>query len=222
MQEVPFAFVWPVDEAGYQFVQVDPESGDPNKAGSNVLVRRGGPLRYYHPLDDESLWVRFAENCRDSASALQFANEYGRLGRSSEGPDNQLDHILETAAGLREIRGHLQVGDRKAATLCFSKSGLPTMKQVILWYANEPERFRYRLLPLSLRDALLHQAGEAITGNRRFRRCRNEGCSNWFRLGPQASDAGRARTITARREFCSDRCRVASARRREKEASPHA
>src|ERR1051325_7305805 len=97
MQETPFVFAWPVDQAGYEIVHED-EVGEPvGQNGAKVLARRGGALRNYHPLDDETLWLRFAENCKDSASILRFANQYGRLGRSSDGPDHRLDHILKTA-----------------------------------------------------------------------------------------------------------------------------
>jgi hypothetical protein len=49
----------------------------------------------------------------------------------------------------------------------------------------------------------LLQAAQAITGNLHFRRCAN--CSTWFRYGSGTSH-------TVRRQFCSDRCRVAWAR----------
>ena len=226
MQESPFAFAWPVDKAGYEIVHQEETVaglGEPvGKDGAKVLARRGGALQNYHPLDDDTLWLRFAQDCKESASVLRFANQYGRLGRSPNGPDHRLDHILNTAEVLRKVWKHIQAGDRKAAALLFLKNDPPTMKQIIIWDSDHPERFEYKLLPLSLRDALLYQAGEAITGNRRFGRCRNEGCSNWFRLGAQAPGAGRAHTITARREFCSDRCRVASARRKKRGASAHA
>jgi hypothetical protein len=196
--------------------------GEPvDKDGSKVLARRGGALQNYHPLDDDTLWLRFAQDCKDSASVLQFANRYGPLGRSSNGPDHRLDHILSTAEVLRKIWKHIQAGDRHAAALLCLKNA-PTMKEIIICDSDHPERFEFKWLPLSLRDALLHQAGEAITGKRRFGRCRNEGCSTWFRLGAHTPGAGRAHTITARREFCSDRCRVASARRKKRGASAHA
>ena len=226
MDETPFVFAWPVDEAGYEIVhqeEMAPDSGEPVASnGSQVLARRGGTLRTYHPLADETLWLRFSQDCKDAASVLRFANEYGRLGRSSNGPDHRLDHILRSAEVLRRIWKHIQASDRIAAALLFLKSDPPTMKQLIIWDADQPERFHYKLLPLSLRDALLYQAGEAITGKRRFERCRNEGCNNWFRLGAHIPNNGRARTITARREFCSDRCRVASSRRKKRGARAHA
>jgi hypothetical protein len=226
MQETPFAFAWPVDQGGYEILRNRVERETAVLLGKDTfefLVPRGGPLRFYRPLDEDSLWLRFAQSCKDAENVLLFANEFGRLGAKQAGLEDRLDRILETADLLRRISEYLHAGDRYAATLLFSKSGLPSMKEGILWYADKPERFHYRLIPLTLRDALLHQAGEAITGNRRFRRCRNEGCPNWFRLGPHPdSDGGHRPTITARREFCSDRCRVASARRQKRETATHA
>lgn len=225
MQDNPIAFVWPVDRNGYDIVEkrVDRETAVLlGKDSAEFLVPRGGPLRNYWPLEDDSLWLCFAESCKDAESVLAFARDFGHFDAAINGLYDRLDQILETADRLRKIWSYLQARDRYAATLLFSRSGLPTMREAILWYAEEPERFQYRFIPLSLRDALLHQAGEAITGNRHFRRCRNEGCSNWFRLGPALDEGGRRSTVTARREFCSDRCRVASARRQKKEATAHA
>jgi hypothetical protein len=225
MAETPFAFVWPVDQAGYEICRnrVDPETAELlGREEFEFVVPRGGPLRYYYPLDDESLWLRFSQTCEDADSVLSFANEYGRIGGSSEGMDDRLDRVLETAALMRKITDRLHVHDRYGAMMLFLKSDLPTMKEIILYNSNISQPFSYKLLPMTLRDALLHQAGEAITGNRRFRRCRNEGCPNWFRLGPQTATEGRRPTVTARREFCSDRCRVASARRQKREDTAHA
>jgi hypothetical protein len=223
-EETPFAFVWLVDEDGYEIVlkRGDPESAEMlGKDTFEFVEPRGGATRQYRPLDDDGLWLRFAGSCKDAEGIRAFANEFGRLGWSSDVKAHRLDRILETAEVLREIGERLIAGDRRAAWKLFATTGLPTMKEVVLWYADKPERYHYRLIPLTLRDALLHQAAEAITGNRHFRRCRNEKCPNWFRLGPHAEN-GRRSTITARREFCSDRCRVASARRQKREGAAYA
>jgi len=223
-EETPFAFVWLVDQDGYEIVvkRGDPESAEMlGKDPFEFVNPRGGATRQYWPLDDDGLWLRFAESCKGAEGIRAFANEFGRLGRSIDIQEHRIDRILETAEVLREIGEHLNAGKRRAAWMLFAKTGLPTMKEVVLWYSHEPEHFHYRLIPLTLRDALLHQAAEAITGNRRFRRCRNEKCSNWFRLGPHAEN-GRRSTITVRREFCSDRCRVASSRQQRREVAGHA
>jgi hypothetical protein len=222
-EESPFAFVWLVDQDGYEIVvkRGDPESAEMLGKDTFDVEPRGGATRQYRPLDDDGLWLRFAESCKDAEGVRAFADEFGRLGRLTDLEEHRLDRIFETAEVLRGIGEHLNAGNRRAAWKLFATTGLPTMKEVVLWYADEPERYRYRLIPLTLRDALLHQAAEAITGNRHFRRCRNEKCSNWFRLGPHAEN-GRQSTITMRREFCSDRCRVASARRHKREEAANA
>jgi hypothetical protein len=221
MEESPFSLVWPVDQGGYEIRRDEEKAGLLGKRESEFVVRRGGPTRYYRPLENDGLWLRFAQTCKNADSVLSFTNEFGLLRRSPDGR-NRLDDILETAAFIQRIADHLQAGERLAALKLFNRD-LPNLKAGILWFAAEPERYYYRLVPVSLRDGLLYQGGEAITGNRRFRPCRNDGCPNWFRLGPHGAHEGtRRQTYTARREFCSDRCRVASARRQKREASGHA
>ena len=221
----PLRGTWISTDTRSSGTEFDPEAAERFGNDAEFVVPRGGPLRVYRPLDDEGLWLRFAQTCEDAAGVLRFANQFGQLGEASLALGKRIEtvhNILGLAALIRSIVKHLQEDNRLEATKLFNRY-LPNMKEGILWYKDEPERFHYRLLPLSLRDALLHQAGDAITGNRRFRRCRNEGCANWFRLGPSAVDEGHPRqTITARREFCSDRCRVASARRQKRKGAAHA
>jgi hypothetical protein len=241
MENTPFAFAWPVDQAGYEIFRnhVDQETAALlGKDAVEFVVPRGGLERFYRPLDDEGLWLRFAQTCKDTDGILSFSNDFGLLGEGlgfEGGLDDVLeaqraggmfqtarvDHILRTAVYIKRIWEYLKDGDRQEALELFNQN-LPMMKAAILQYNDEPERFNYKLIPLTLRDALLYQAGEAITGNRRFRQCKNEGCPNWFRLGPNIAEGGHRQTITARREFCSDRCRVASARRQKKEGVAHA
>jgi hypothetical protein len=216
MDESQFRFVWHVDQAGYTI-----ELDEPRGLGAvheYLVCSRGGPLRSYWPLDEDGLWLRFAETCKTPEGVLGFVNEFGLLTQSPE----RLDSILETAALIRRIAEHFHAGERAVATKLFAGSGMPTLKEAILWSAESPGVFEACLVPLKLRDALLHQACEAITGNRRFRRCRNEGCPNWFRLGPHADTGEGRRTYTVRRQFCSDRCRVASARHRKREEATYA
>jgi hypothetical protein len=72
------------------------------------------------------------------------------------------------------------------------------------WHGAPTPLFR---VPISLRSALLIQAGEAIIGNRHFRRCKNY--TVWFQVGSGAN--------TPRREFRQDKCHVAGARRHKRE-----
>lgn len=219
----PFRFSWPVDQSGYKIARVmlQEPPGFGLERECDVVRRKGGSLRYYRALDDDGLWLTFAENCRDAASVIAFANEFGTLGVLHEGLRDRVSDIIGTAATLRRIGQQLQDGDLLGATLLFAHTGLPTVKEGILWDGDKP---KWVSVPLTLYDALLHQAALAIDGNWRFRRCRNPGCRNWFRVGgvrPRGTAKRTtevARAFTVRREFCSDRCRVASARHQKREA----
>jgi hypothetical protein len=222
VDETPFAFAWSVDQDGYEILRDRDTAEAPSNQSFDIIKSRGGPLRFYRPLDTEGLWLRFAQSCTDAAGAILFATEFGLIGPSLTSREQRVDDMLETAARIRAIWKHHEAGAREAAerwaAIQLFNENLPSIKTGILWLTDDPRGPQYRFIPLTLRDALLHQAGEAITGNRRFRHCRNPGCPNWFRLGRQAAgEGGNRQTITARREFCSDRCRVASARRKKKE-----
>ncbi len=217
----PFHFTWPVDLSGYEIRR---ERVGLLGTEEEFVVGRGGPEKRYLPLEDPTLWLKFGETCRDPGGVMDFAGEcgllrepnrmsYDALGRMWLGPGDRLADTLEFAARVRAISRLLDQHDRLAAMALFNAER-PTMTEYIL---EQPGRFEYKWVPLSLRDALLHQIGDAITGNRQFRRCINPGCPNWFRLGP-----GQARTTTVRRKFCSDYCRVAAARRQKREAANHA
>jgi hypothetical protein len=231
----PFAFEWGVDQDGYQIERKN--AGNSRFFGPtpefDMVTLRGGPLRYYRPLDNDGLWLRFAETCRTNEGVLQFANAYGALDcwTDLDGvlrfSGTTLAEFLNTAHRLWAIAAQLRSGDRASAAELLRLDdnpilrGLPTLRGVLLPSPKTAEGFEYKLVPISLRDALLHQAAEAISGNRRFQRCRNHECPNWFRLGPHTKSEG-GKTFTARREFCSDRCRVATARRQKKGVSANA
>jgi hypothetical protein len=219
MNADPFRFAWPVDQDGYKIWVNRHDSETALRVGRNETVfiqPRGGPLRYYYPLGFEGLWLRFAESCKSVEGALSFANEFGlplTLESELPGAGDEVSDFLREAELLRKIAERLDAGDRVSATKLLNEGGGAHVTEAIL--PNEKTAaFEVVLIPTTLLSALLHQAAEAIGGDRRFRRCRNEGCPNWFRVGPQAH--------TARREFCSDRCRVASARRQKREKLSHA
>jgi hypothetical protein len=217
-----FYLHWPVDQDGYETEPGGDHDADGYRyeGGFERLRPRGGPQRFYRPLDDAGLWLRFGETSRDREGVLQFVGEFGMLRQQND----SFGHYQRLAARLWAIHEQLQAGNRLSAANIFTDRSipLPQMFETILWSANRPEAFEPVVVPYMLEDALKHQALEAITGNRRFRRCRNQGCANWFRLGPRTVTEGRRQTFTMRRAFCSDRCRVAHARRQRKEPTVHA
>jgi hypothetical protein len=218
-----FQLEWPVDQHGYTVLRGPFHDPDGYGDGEFEFIRAlGGPPRYYRPLDDGALWARFADQCRAPEGVLHFVSEYGTLRQQ----EDNVDHYLRVAKRLWAVAEYLEAGDRLSAASILLERRMealpyPHMTEMILWSPDRPEIFELAVRPDMLEDALRHQAAEAITGNRQFRRCRNQGCANWFRLGPRAAGEG-GRTYTARREFCSDRCRVAWARRHKREAAAHA
>jgi hypothetical protein len=227
----PFNFTWGVDRDGYEIRRR--RLGLIDQEEKEFVVARGGPERRYAPLEDRTLWLRFGETCRDLNGVLAFAGEfgllrepnqatYGPLGLMWLGPGDLFTDTLEFARRVRATSQLLDQSGRHAAMALFN-TDRPKMMEFIFWSAEKPQKFSYQWVPLSLRDALLHQIGDAITQNRQFRHCGNPGCPKWFRLGPQeAQEGGGRRTTTVRRRFCSDYCRVAAARRQKREAATHA
>jgi len=216
-----FQFEWSVDQSGYdlgrrrrasdepELLWIDPKRG---RWGSSleyeVVERRGGPLRYYRPREKfPVLWRRFATTCVDSESVLEFVTEFGLLGVDDENPIiDSVPAICATADLLRQTAGRLDGGDRKAAVRLIN-SARPKLSGRIVWADSLEITAEFRPIPLTLRSELLLQACEAITGKHEYRKCRNDGCREWFRIDP-----GRG-AKTKRREFCSDRCRAAYAYR---------
>ena len=175
----------------------------------DIIRPKGGPPRYYRPLDDyPGLWRPFAETCSSVEGVLTFVREFGLLtDRGTEGPDE----ILSTAERIRDIVTLLDDSDRAGAAGLLNRYP-PRISEPLYWN-DRSARFETRLVPFTLRHALLHQAAETIAGNYQWRRCGNEGCPPWFRLGQGAH--------TIRREYYSNRCRVAHARRQKQGATTH-
>jgi hypothetical protein len=84
----------------------------------------------------------------------------------------------------------------------------PKLRQIVV-HASTPPRFHTKLVPLTLRDALFHQAAEAITGNYQWLRCGNDGCLNWLHIGGLGG-------VTKRAKYCSPRCNAAASYKRRK------
>ncbi len=195
-----FHFEWPVDPFGYE---VEERSGDGATLAHGykyeVIRPRGGPPQYYRPLADHpALWRQFAETCVTMDGVLSFSHQFGLIAVR----ECMLADVLRTAEHLRALMNLMDAEFWTEAASVFNRDPRPrltaTMKR-----SNQRGRFELVMAPLDLGGALLLQAGEAITGNQQFRRCRN--CSAWMRIGVGG--------YTSRREYCSDRCRVAWGRR---------
>ena len=112
IDESPFRFAWPVDQDGYSIDSVESDRlGQP----SEVIRPRGGPYRFYRPLDDDGLWLRFGENCKSREDVLSFVTQFGPLTR----PPRQNRTIL----GRQRLFGKSPIGSVRATAgrrRCFS------------------------------------------------------------------------------------------------------
>jgi len=204
----PYEFDWPVDQSGYD-IERRPAPDTGGSTGTilsgfvgDQLRRRGGPLRYYRPMENPALWRRFADTCVAADGALAFVSEFGLLTEPrrelSAADTESLDRVLNTARLLRLIAHGLDQHDRAGAAIIFNTHAHPRLSTEIVVGAKG--RLENKLVPISLRSALLIQASEAITSSgRQFRRCKN--CPEWFVIGAP----GRRRD----REYCSNACRLA-------------
>jgi hypothetical protein len=206
-----FNFQWKVDLDGYE-VRIQTDEGF--LGGSReIILPRGQRWSRYRALQNPGLWLRFAETCRDRPGLLGFIEEFGMLGDF----DTVYADLL-LAERLHFIAEHVKAGDRDK--IC---QILQDAEAKGLW---EPPRMHVTLIsqvapklavvPELLQDALKLQALQAIESVKdwQFQKCRNPDCGNYLKLGRGSGDRT---AYTARRAFCSDRCRVAYARQQKRQ-----
>jgi hypothetical protein len=206
-----FEFRWAVDQDGYEIVRVPAHSGPSvldNWDEYDVIRPRGGPTREYRPLDDyPGLWRRITA-CYSANDALAFIQQFGLLAPWPGGrQEERVDTVLGTAELIRQIADKIDGKHYAEAVALWNKYEVRPRLTAGLIPTKRAGRFEFKPIPQNLHGALMLQTGDAIAGNQQWRHCRNDGCPEWFRIGTGAK--------TSRREFCSDRCRVAWARRQK-------
>jgi hypothetical protein len=163
------------------------------------VCERGGVKRYYQPmLEETGLWREFAESCVTEEAVLKFVTKYGL-------PFDDIcsvAEVIEKAKVLRKVMEPFDRGRPADAIEAFNAHARASMCVLI----SDKELRPY---PEDLYSALLLQAGQALTGNHKFKRCGNPDCTAWLRIGTGAA--------TKRRRFCGARCRVAASRLRATE-----
>ncbi len=229
-----FRFTWQVDQLGYdlKYRHREPEPGRRALILGEIvgwhLVRKGGPLREYWPLDDHpGLFRQFAnlpedlspeDQSTEPKDLLAFANEFGLLGymsgtftSKSEPPDSEDLHSWQGYIhSFRLMVDAIEDGREQAACDAFDTDIRPRMTVRV-----EPGPFGSRrpslhVTPLTLVGALWLQVAGQLTQGLEFRKCKQ--CPTHFPVG-----TGTRFRMT--KIFCSDRCRVAWNRQKKKEAS---
>jgi len=223
-----FQFDWPVDSAGYQWIEqeipgapaVPAETARIAAAAAGFEVRdveefqatliqqygysrppqriwvlepRGGPQRFYRPLDEvPGLFRRFAKLTSSSRDEIsEFTHEFGLLGGLG-GSTQKI--IVERLRLFKLITDALDVGDQQIAATLFNDLVYPKFTPVLDASAATP---RLAFKPSTLFGAMVLQLADEICGGVKYRKCKQ--CPEWFRIGRNEK--------TLRRQFCSDRCR---------------
>ncbi len=218
-----FDFEWYLDQHGYEAVSAEklpegmerPILENPPKTGW-VLRRKGGPLRRYRPLEEHpGLFRRFAYLPEEPQAILDFANEFGILGVGLTEPPEDPDWEELSLWWLTHIRGlrfaveAIDTGDAALMASTFNDYvGPKTAAMTARIEAVHGKRSRLQVTPTTLLSAMWFQVAGELTDGIRFKKCK--WCPAWFPYGPR----------TGHREtkvFCSDRCRKAWNRDKEKE-----
>jgi hypothetical protein len=210
-------FEWWRDAAGYQLVP-DTTPPDPEEAlvyyplGIHIvsaeikplrLVRRGGDLVPYHPIDRfETLFRIFANEVTRPEGVLAFAQRFGPL--TSDGLDMSVGepayHSLVHAAGMREFLSFAS-GDKQLLARGIEAQINPLGQiDIAIVLDAETTRPKLRLSPSNLLDALWLQFAQSLAGGTSLRQCQH--CGGWFETG---DGTGRRRDA----KFCSNEHRIA-------------
>lgn len=224
----PFHFEWHRDRRGYELVKVPKNIAPPTPESPNAgfdwgLRALGGPLDLYRPLEDHrGLFRRFAA-LEGPTDILSFAKEFGELVNHPRKVEprsfaNQTPEWRGAIAvhGIRRIDPDwtdpircvakvIDVLDREGSLAAAHELDrlyltLDPSATVRIAISERPRRPYVSLVPKSLLGAIHLQLVMAITEATHFKKC--EQCPNWF---PQGRGTGNRST----RRFCSDRCRVA-------------
>lgn len=223
------AFKWAVDEQGYDLVQKEEEeiaSGVHRIAGIYV-ERRGGELRWYRPLKERTLFREFASISNDQG-LLDFACRYGLLS-AADGSEELWADWTSNIAALKRVIVAIDEGRGNAVAQLFNEGIAPVnlgishdkpemMLPFTIERARQPTaririqarkgaRATLQLEPPSLLQAIWLQVAGQITSGTEYKKCKQ--CPEWWPVGKGA--------YTSRREFCSDKCRVAWNRKQNKE-----
>lgn len=199
-----YHFDWGRDKAGYELRTAGGTGEDLlSRYRYEQVVGLGGPVECYRPLEEHpTLWRRFADTCVTREGIIPFVNDFGLPDDGAE----TVSHIIRLGELLRQIAYHYDKDERDEALEIFNEANPRATAKI---FRSDKGLLELKSVPLTLAGAMLIQAGETLTGNHQFRRCLN--CPEWIRLGVGAH--------STRREFCSDRCRVAFNRKLKREAT---
>jgi hypothetical protein len=194
MPELSLDFKWYKDPNGYRLIPAKPLKRRPGQSilhspVSDVqvarIVRNGGVLQSYRPLDISNLFNRFIDKAMSENGVLKFVETYGPLTHDGlRGKGDHVPALIDQAEQMTQaLRGEIVA--------------MPLNRLNASIVADRNGGIRLKISPACLLDALWLQLAQEKSATK-FRECQQ--CNNPFMAGVGARRADA--------KFCSDKCRI--------------
>ncbi len=209
-----FTLEWGVDEKGYRIERRAPVTTGAifgRHDGYDCIVRNGGSLAEYEPFKVTALWRCLAETKKTPQGALDFVNTYGFLGQKNA-KEETVENVKEAIETARVLSALYDKNDWVKVANWLNEAGRDSMFSIggigrlgIVFDAEQgAKRPNLKFRARSLRNAILVQYLEDMSGGAKLRKCIRPGCPEWFKYGP-----GEEHRETAR--YHSSQCQQAHA-----------
>jgi hypothetical protein len=186
MRDLVIDFTWYQDPKGYRLIPAKPvPSRDIVPAR---IIGNGGPLKSYRPLDDQTMFTRFAA-IRSEQDVFRFVEKFGPLTRNGFA-GRKGDVIPEIICQAEDMSD-----SRRVIAMALPKLDVTLVSDPINPITGSP---RLKVSPSTLLDALWLQFAQARSAGA-GQRCPQ--CHKWFMTGP---DAGRRLNA----KYCSVECKT--------------
>jgi hypothetical protein len=197
MPDLTFDFTWFKDTKGYRLVPAKLQKRRPgvsflDHASAAVaparIVRNGGTLQSYRPLDDfDTLFRRFLKLAKSESGVLEFVENFGPLTYEGlKGKGDVVPQVIDWAEDMDQVlRGRIVA--------------LP-LNKLNVSIVNDRNYIHLKIKPTCLLDALWLQLAQTKSSGRASpKKC--EQCRELFMAGVDGTRRADAR-------FCSEQCRI--------------
>jgi hypothetical protein len=164
-----------------------------------VIVPNSDRRVWCQPLTGEEFRV-FASIAGSPEGALDFVQRYGPVASYAEVVADIVGSVTQNARAMRRLLDAM-TGPRWMSAELEDELAMASLGTIDFGFVWDPTRKApaWSFLPVSLRDALWLQFGQAAMRGAELRACLH--CGNWFEVG-----VGTGRRVDAK--FCSDEHRV--------------
>ncbi|MCD8566656.1 MAG: hypothetical protein LRY36_01830 [Alphaproteobacteria bacterium] len=220
-----YDFEWYKSSAGYELIEQAPVetkiptvlSGfNPGKAlrpkGDEDISFR--PFEEYLPLVRKFSDLKTSSEYPHEEGVIDFANEFGMLGlypnrRNSDPLSSEyLSEWNYAASSIALIYEQLSIGALDNAASLYNNTSLKLAVQPRFSAEVSFQRTGLQFRPVNLLTAMWFLLAEEIQGRKKFTRCSNRDCMEWY-------------PARENRKWCSDRCRQVGCRNDKKQKGSH-